>query len=563
LKLNVVAENPIAAFSNDQQGAKLVRNLFRCAAIVLGIAETWATRHLMGADGIAYLDMGDAYWRGDWHMAINALWSPLYSWLLGFALRVLKPSPHWEFPVVHLVNFIVYLGALASFEFLLSVLIDYHRKSEAQSEKGLAGLPPWAWCAIGYTVFLWVSFELVALATVTPDMCVTAFVYLAAGLVLKIRQGETNWGRFAILGVVLGMGYLARTIMFPLALVFLAAAFLSVGCLRKSVPRTLVAAAVFLMVGAPLFVALSIVMGRPTLGEAGRLNHIGFAEDSDYSQLKHPARQIYPSPAAYEFAGPIKGTFPPWYDPAYWDEGIRGHFNLNKQFSVLKLSTIKCYNYIFVSEAGLVAGVFVLLWLTFQAHPSLGAFRLDWTLILPAVAAFGAYSLIFVEGRHIASFIVLLWLGILSAVRVPDTEESRKLIAGVALAVVLTMGGPVVSSRILHLAEQRHVGPVDWEAAQALGQMGIQPGDKVAYIRRSFWGEFFWARLARIQIIAEVPPGEVDKYWAASPAVQTDVLNAFARVGTKVVITSAPPPCAPAGVWSRLAGTDFYAHVLR
>jgi hypothetical protein len=28
------------------------------------------------ADGISYLDIGDAYWRGDWHMAINAFWSP-------------------------------------------------------------------------------------------------------------------------------------------------------------------------------------------------------------------------------------------------------------------------------------------------------------------------------------------------------------------------------------------------------------------------------------------------------------------------------------------------------
>src|SRR5208283_4999633 len=118
----------MAPLSTDLRGYKWLRNVFRCAAIVLGLANAWGMRHTMGADGVAYLDMGDAYWRGDWHMAINAHWSPMYSWFLGGALKILKPSPYWEFPVVHAVNFVLFLAALGAFEFLLTALIEYQHK---------------------------------------------------------------------------------------------------------------------------------------------------------------------------------------------------------------------------------------------------------------------------------------------------------------------------------------------------------------------------------------------------------------------------------------------------
>ena len=45
----------------------------------------------MGPDGISYLDIGDAYLRGDWYVAVNAMWSPFYSWLAGFWLMLFKP----------------------------------------------------------------------------------------------------------------------------------------------------------------------------------------------------------------------------------------------------------------------------------------------------------------------------------------------------------------------------------------------------------------------------------------------------------------------------------------
>ena len=53
-------------------------------------------RHYVNPDGLSYIDMGEAYIRGDWDMAINTYWSPLYAWLIGITLFIIKPSPYWE-----------------------------------------------------------------------------------------------------------------------------------------------------------------------------------------------------------------------------------------------------------------------------------------------------------------------------------------------------------------------------------------------------------------------------------------------------------------------------------
>jgi len=45
---------------------------FRLLAVALGGLHTWAaiSRFSMNPDGIAYLDMADAYMRGDWRAAV-------------------------------------------------------------------------------------------------------------------------------------------------------------------------------------------------------------------------------------------------------------------------------------------------------------------------------------------------------------------------------------------------------------------------------------------------------------------------------------------------------------
>ena len=91
--------------------SRWIRAGFWLLALTLAAFQVWAAvrSSSMNADGIAYLDMGDAYLRGDWSTAVNPVWSPLYSWILGAVMAVVQPPMAWEFPLVHLVNFALFL----------------------------------------------------------------------------------------------------------------------------------------------------------------------------------------------------------------------------------------------------------------------------------------------------------------------------------------------------------------------------------------------------------------------------------------------------------------------
>src|SRR5690348_8325193 len=87
--------------ADDRRLERRLRWLGRLVAIVLCGLHAWVARHTMNPDGISYLDVGDAYGRGDWGNALNTYWSPLYCWILEGALALVRPTPYWECAVVH------------------------------------------------------------------------------------------------------------------------------------------------------------------------------------------------------------------------------------------------------------------------------------------------------------------------------------------------------------------------------------------------------------------------------------------------------------------------------
>ncbi len=111
--------------------------------------------------------------------------------LRSWARRILfsQPSYHWEFPLAHAVNFLIYLGSLACFDFLLwELLHDHRRRRTSLAEQGLTTFPEWCWLCLGYPLFIWTSLDLIGLHRVTPDLCVASCLYLASALVLRVRQ---------------------------------------------------------------------------------------------------------------------------------------------------------------------------------------------------------------------------------------------------------------------------------------------------------------------------------------------------------------------------------------
>jgi len=549
---------------------------FWLIAILLGIIHAWTGRHAMCPDGVSYLDIGDAYFRGDWNMALNAYWSPFYSWLLGLIMFLLKPSPYYEFTVVHIVNFVIYLFALASFHFFLIGLARFHRNWVVKiSKDGYVALSEEILLALGYALFIWSSLHLISIEVVTPDMCVSAFIYLISGLLLRIRMGVISWLRFIILGIILGFSYLSKSSMFIVSFIILGSSVFLLGNLRKAIPRTVTALIVFLLIISPFISILSKTKGRFTFGDAGKINYLWFVNDDtpygyhlEDARLKHPLRLLSSTPKIYEFEMPIHGTYPLHYDPSYWLEGIKLKFDLRKQISAL-MRNIKGMLKGYKSDI-IIYGVLLFFFMGYRRRLFIKDMLEYWFLIIPAVLALAMYSLVLVLPRYIGPFLVILWMGIFSTVHLRESQETKKWMTNTIVCMLLLISIPVGYSAIrptyslfkyLIKGEDSRVH-VHWQIAEALKKMGFHPGDKMCYIGRSY--DVYWARLAKLQIVAEIQgDGNVSPY-EASYLADPIVIESLAKIKVKAIvaqITSEKPSSLTN--WKQIGNTNYYVYILK
>lgn len=593
-------------------------------AIVLGFLQAWGRRHnsndglaYMGADGISYLDIGDAYWRGDWGAAINAMWSPLYSWLTGLTLRLIQPTPYWEFTVIQLLNFTLYLFALFSFAFFLRELKRFrdsrtndaaHANAQAinvgdaqaahadvqtrtHALPGSQALPDWAWLVFAYALFVWTSLSMNRVARTSPDVLVSALVFNASALLLRIRMRRAGWLTFALFGLTLGTGYLSKTFMFPLAFVFLAASLFASGNVRRpvtAVPRVALALFVFLAVCAPFVVALARAKGRLTIGDTARLNyawHVNRTTPFIHWQgdpagtsgtPAHPTRKLFDSPAVYEFAAPVSGTYPPWYDPTYWYEGVRTRVSVRDQLKAVARNVLLAYQFMFYRffPGAVLACLFILF---YMSRRSLRRVARDvsayWFLLLPPLVASSFYMLVHFEQRYFAPFVVVIGMSLFAALRLRRTPEALRLVSAlvfVTLAMFALSTGYYSArefySTVRDLAPGRTAAreDVQWQVADELSRMGVARGESVASIGNTMFNA--WPRLARVRVVAEISTrtgGDVEKFWAADAARKRQVIETFARTGAKIIVAEGIPQWANnADGWQRIGTTNYYVYFL-
>jgi hypothetical protein len=126
---------------------------------------------------------------------------------------------------------------------------------------------------------------------------------------------------------------------------FLAVSLFILGNLRKAIPRVLVSAAVFLCVVAPYMAVVSRSSGdRFSLAGDATFTYICRLYDAPYAlwegkagtniKPKHPVKKLFDAPAVYEYAAPVKGTYPIAHDPLYWYEGTPIVFNVGRQIKL-------------------------------------------------------------------------------------------------------------------------------------------------------------------------------------------------------------------------------------
>jgi hypothetical protein len=556
-----------------------VRRVFLALCVVLGFLQAWASRMTLVNDTVSYLDIGDFIWHRHWSLAVNGLWNPLFCAILGVAVGIFRPSYHWEYPLVHLVLFLIFIVTLWCFDYFLRQLVLLRQETESQEE---LSIPRWIWFCIGYVIFLWASLRMIGVSETNPDMLVAAFFYLACGLLVRIRRGNAGWPAYCGLGVALGLGYLTKSVMFPVSIVCLAVAFF----VKPLKPRrVLVSLAIFLAISGPYIVALSVAKGRITFGDSGLYNyavHVNNIPRAHWQgepgdvvgsgQPLHPTRKINSLPATFEFGTPIGGTYPVWTDPTYWYEGIRTPFNLRRALSTGGKLLQGELSVFFELHGSLIAGIFVLLYASGRKWLVLKDLSRYWFLILPCLAALAMYALVHVEVRYLAPFCVGFVLSLFFAAHLPPSNESRRVCSAVAILVLAMFFVPVASPSLnitgfmRDLLGRSRADPDSPEqVVKGMYGLGLRPGDNIASLEYSLYGVSTWARLARAKIVAEVfywpdrPETVENNFWKADSVTQARVIEALAKTGATFIVTQfAPPEDAPG--WQHVGSTHYYVY---
>lgn len=635
----------------------LYRLFFWFLALLLGLLQILPhQKDLLFTDGLSYIEIAEAYLRGNWRSAINGYWSPLYSWFLALGLGIFKPSPEKEYALVHGMNFLIYLLALLSFDLLLRQWIRYHQNQKAlPSFQGGYGdsspklgdtptlipphrkelwillgilffnlywrwssLPYWLadqvahhwrvplswittvnlalyggllflfvlvflfltrcftqeqkvssarynslskehWLLLGYSLFIYFSLAFIIVRIETPDMLVTALVYLTAFLLLRIHMEERSYLSSVLLGVTLGLGYLAKSALFPVALLLLVSLLLLKNSKRYYNLRVFsLALFTFCLVAGPFITVLSLAKGRFTFGDAGPLNYARFVNGISYpppeevrKTLPHPLRKILSSPTIWEFSQPVAGTYPPWYDPSYWQEGIRPRWVLKDQMKALQESQRRYRIFILNNQ-----GEILLLWVFFLVlcwKPTwkLGCWKDLWLIGFLGFFPLLMYALVIVQRRYICAFVLLLWLWLFSKIRFPQGAGVRRW----TFILLLFFSGILLGRVAIPTWNNFRRGEtsIAWVVAQQLHRLGLRPGDKVACLGLVNPYHFSWARMARVKIVAEILNQDVDQFWLANEATRRRVLQAFAKVGAKAVVATHIPPSASLKGWHKVA----------
>lgn len=541
-------------------------------ALALGALQAWVHRHRINPDGISYLDLADALVRHDWNAAISTYWSPLYPVLLAVALGATNPSPYNEFALLHVVNFVVFACTLCCFEFFLRSLLRYRAGHRRDQERVL--LSDRMLQLVGYMAFIWTSLDWISVGAPHPDMCVSALVYLAAGGILRV-QLRPNLGAAFLCGMIVGIGYLAKTIMLPVGVAFLLASAVGVWRDRRAVAVAGLSIVGFVSVAAPLVGVLSLSKNRFTVGDVGVLSYAWFVNgvmmfahwQGGAGQVPlHAPRKVLANPPVYEYATPIKGTFPLWFDPAYWHEGLRIDVDVAQQSKRIVYTT-NAYLRLLLNASGKLNrvgnwmfGPLALLLAASGGGPGRRSLWKYQCLLLPAASAVGFYWLVHVDPRFLAAFVVLLLLGFLAAADQSPTTGSgftRGAVAATAaiwLSAILSLGQQTISG-LIHAN-----GHLQWRVAQELHKMDATGIRTVAVAGNAF--EAYWARLARVRIVSDMPQEHLDEFWGGGLELRRSVVEAFAATGAEVVVADSAPAWAVTEGWAPL-GMGYHAYLLR
>jgi hypothetical protein len=266
---------------------------------------------------------------------------------------------------------------------------------------------------------------------------------------------------------------------------------------------------------------------------------------------------IHENPAIYEFASPVVGTYPPSYDPSYWNEGRGWTWDARAQFRVIRIHLILYAGLFLRNQPGLLAAALTLI-LAGSAATRRALWR-NWFLFALCFAALGLYMLIHVEVRYVGGFVAIFWLTILFGVRLSSPEFSGRNAEYLALAALVTIVLSVADGSVRAVRDD---GPFsarnDVKVANQLEALGLTPGTEIALIGNGNWS--YWARLGRYRIVSDMSAG-APAFWNGTKQQKESIYRLFASTGAQALVSTSPPMDAGED-WQRVGVSDCYVRWL-
>jgi hypothetical protein len=533
-------------------------------AVLLGSIQLFCFRHdISTADGLSYIDIAEAYLKGDWNHVANAYWSPLYSWIIAIFLFIFQPGVLYDFQITNIANLFIFIFSITSFDFCLQRIIATYR-ARCQPEMPI---PEWFWTLAGYGLFLWCSLTWIGPRITTPDLLVSACIYWAVGILLDMKMHGTSRRSCVLLAFALSLGYLAKAAVFPVALVIIVVAA-SLGKDRKcSLVAVAGILALFLTFSAPWITAISLQKGHITFGESGRINYIWnvnhlYLDDYGREDLARGGKLIWKDPPTLEIAEPIGGSYSVWYDPSYWNLDLPFKFDLGN----LCASIVSNVQVIWkeVPPVFWIGSVILLAW---DGSPKrvLKNLMANHVLLIPALAGIGLYLMVLVEVRYIASYLVLLFLGLIATFRI---AAPSRFFATAAATGVLFLSAPLMTDvvtqfqRIYETLQPTWEPSPDVQVANALVQdLGLRPGTRLAGVSHgNIWS--YWAHHANMRITVDIT--DPARFWRMEKAEQEKLFEQLVQNGVRAVVAEVPDPVdlVDEKLWKHVGNTRWYVRTI-
>jgi len=551
-----------------------------CGILTLPVA--WNQRELISPDGVSYIEIAtNALRLSPSYLISNAYWSPGYPALIALALRLTHGSLSSELAVVHGLDWLICLFAYASFTCFLHYLlrwIEFRHGPVFARARTFAGI-----VSISYALLLASNLD-PSVWTAGPDVLVEGVVFLAAGMCIRVSLPGVKLVHYAVLGLVLAIAYVAKAALFPLSIILLVGLFI-----RPVAPGgrkgLAVAAVSFLVAASPLVVSLSRAMRSATFGDSGKLNYEWFVANMSPADFwtrhspgagvpLHPPKIVSADPWIVKLDDGPPSSFPYWYDPSPWWDGVKVRFDWRSQIRAYRGSlglappSWAVENIFGIGKrwlplfAGL--GIMALLgarwagaWRCIETHA--------WLIWWPA-SAFLTFASVLLEFRYILPFVVLGWTAIFVAVAVATEHRwASAAMLAVAAVVLLSSSWAFASPAARFVLERTHlITPSPYRIFSHVGiardieQLGIRPGDHLATV--GFPLNAYFAHLVggRIDIWVMESPQVVAKASAEKTAL---LLSRLRANGAKAVVSLGTGFINDTG-WVHIAHSNIYIRLL-